>query len=103
MKNKTGIFIGFVLGTAGFLLLFKVIFLDNIPPEDELAPGNCGDGCRTERSLVCLHRLAAAKLSGKEKKLQIEHRVSSVMIGKPHRPDLYITYTAHKRSILVYI
>ncbi len=39
MKNKTGIFIGFVLGTAGFLLLFKVIFLDNIPPEDELVPG----------------------------------------------------------------
>ena len=39
MKNKTGILIGFVLGLTGFLLLFKVIFLDNIPPEDELAPG----------------------------------------------------------------
>ncbi len=39
MKNKTGIIIGFVLGLTGFLLLFKVIFLDNIPPADELAPG----------------------------------------------------------------
>jgi hypothetical protein len=39
MKNKTGIIIGFIAGVAGFLLLFKVIFLDNIPPEDELAPG----------------------------------------------------------------
>ena len=38
-KNKTGIIIGFVLGAAGFLLLFKLIFLDNIPPADELAPG----------------------------------------------------------------
>lgn len=39
MKNKAGIIIGFVLGFAGFLLLFKVIFLDHIRPEDELAPG----------------------------------------------------------------
>ena len=39
MKNKAGILIGFVVGLTGFLLLFKVIFLDNIPPEDELAPG----------------------------------------------------------------
>jgi len=39
MKNKTGIISGFVLGLAGFLLMFKLIFLDNIPPEDELAPG----------------------------------------------------------------
>jgi hypothetical protein len=39
MKNKAGIIIGFVLGFTGFLLLFKVIFLDHIPPEDELAPG----------------------------------------------------------------
>lgn len=31
--------IGFVLGVTGFLLMFKVIFLDNIPPSDELAPG----------------------------------------------------------------
>ena len=39
MKNKTGIIIGFVLGLSGFLFLFKIIFLDNIPPSDELAPG----------------------------------------------------------------
>jgi hypothetical protein len=39
MKNKTGIIGGFVLGVTGFLLLFKIILLDNIPPEDELAPG----------------------------------------------------------------
>jgi hypothetical protein len=39
MKNKTGIIGGFVLGVTGFLLMFKVIFLPNIPPEDELAPG----------------------------------------------------------------
>lgn len=39
MKNKTGIIIGFVSGLAGFLLMFKLIFLDHIPPEDELSPG----------------------------------------------------------------
>ncbi|RXK58963.1 hypothetical protein ESA94_16395 [Lacibacter luteus] len=39
MKNKTGIMIGFIAGAAGFLLLFKFIFLDRIPPEDEVAPG----------------------------------------------------------------
>ncbi len=39
MKNKVGIMIGFVLGVAGFLLMFKFIFLDNISPADELAPG----------------------------------------------------------------
>ena len=39
LKNIAGVIIGFVLGLAGFLLLFKVIFLDNISPEDELAPG----------------------------------------------------------------
>lgn len=39
MKNKTGIISGFVLGLTGFLLMFKLIFLDRIPPEDELAPG----------------------------------------------------------------
>ena len=39
MKNKSGIIIGFILGLTGFLILFKVIFLANIPPEDELAPG----------------------------------------------------------------
>ncbi len=39
MKNKIGMIIGFILGMAGFLLMFKFIFLDNIPPSDELAPG----------------------------------------------------------------
>jgi len=39
MKNKVGIISGFAVGVAGFLLLFKIIFLDNIPPSDELAPG----------------------------------------------------------------
>jgi hypothetical protein len=39
LKNKLGIISGFILGVAGFLLMFKVIFLDNIPPSDELAPG----------------------------------------------------------------
>jgi len=39
MKNKTGLISGFVLGLTGFLLLFKLIFLDHIPPEDEFAPG----------------------------------------------------------------
>jgi hypothetical protein len=39
MKNKAGIISGFVLGTGGFLLLFKLIFLVNIPPEDEIPPG----------------------------------------------------------------
>jgi hypothetical protein len=39
MKNKTGIIGGFAIGVAGFLWLFKIIFLVNIPPEDELAPG----------------------------------------------------------------
>ena len=39
MKNKAGIISGFIIGLTGFLLLFKLLFLDNIPPEDELAPG----------------------------------------------------------------
>jgi hypothetical protein len=39
MKNKAGIIIGFILGVTGFLLLFKIIILDRVPPEDELAPG----------------------------------------------------------------
>ena len=39
MKNKTGTISGFVLGLTGFLFLFKLIFLDHIPPEDELAAG----------------------------------------------------------------
>ena len=36
MKNKIS---GFIFGVTGFLLMFKLIFLDNIPPADELAPG----------------------------------------------------------------
>ena len=39
MKNKTGRIGGFVLGVAGFLVMFKLMFLPDIPPEDELAPG----------------------------------------------------------------
>ncbi|NQX53102.1 hypothetical protein HQN86_05700 [Pedobacter panaciterrae] len=39
MKNKAGKISGFILGTAGFLLMFKMIFLRNIAPSDELAPG----------------------------------------------------------------
>lgn len=39
MKNKTGKIGGFVLGVAGFLLMFKLIILDNTAPSDELAPG----------------------------------------------------------------
>lgn len=39
MENKTGKIIGFVLGVTGFLFLFKIIFLNNVSPEDELAPG----------------------------------------------------------------
>jgi NhaP-type Na+/H+ or K+/H+ antiporter len=39
MKNKAGIIIGFIAGVAGFLLLFKFLFLDKIPREDEVAPG----------------------------------------------------------------
>ena len=39
MKSRVGIISGFVIGVTGFLLMFKLIFLDNIPPADELAPG----------------------------------------------------------------
>ena len=39
MKNKIGKIIGFILGVTGFLLVFKLIVLDNTPPSDELAPG----------------------------------------------------------------
>jgi hypothetical protein len=39
MKNITGIICGFILGVTGFLFMFKIFFLNNIPPEDELAPG----------------------------------------------------------------
>lgn len=39
MKNKAGIIGGFVFGLTSFLLMFKLLFLDTTPPEDELAPG----------------------------------------------------------------
>jgi uncharacterized membrane protein len=39
MKSKTGILCGFILGVTGFLFMFKIIFLANIPPADEVAPG----------------------------------------------------------------
>jgi len=39
MKNKAGFIGGFVFGFTGFLLMFKLLFLDTTPPEDELAPG----------------------------------------------------------------
>ena len=39
MKNKTGKIIGFVLGMAGFLVLFRMFVLVRIPPEDEIPPG----------------------------------------------------------------
>jgi hypothetical protein len=39
MKNKTGVISGFIIGLAGFLLLFKFLILDRTSPEDELAPG----------------------------------------------------------------
>lgn len=39
MKNKTGRICGFIVGVTGFLLLFKLIVLDNTSPSDELAPG----------------------------------------------------------------
>lgn len=39
MQHKTGFISGFVIGMAGFLVLFKFLFLDRIPPSDEVAPG----------------------------------------------------------------
>lgn len=39
MKNKAGFIGGFAFGLTSFLLMFKLLFLDRIPPEDELAPG----------------------------------------------------------------
>ena len=39
MKNIAGKIIGFIIGMAGFLFLFKVLILDRISPEDELDPG----------------------------------------------------------------
>jgi hypothetical protein len=39
MKNKIGIISGFIAGSIGFLVIFKITFLKHISPEDELAPG----------------------------------------------------------------
>lgn len=39
MKNLAGKIIGFAIGMAGFLFLFKVLILDKTSPSDELAPG----------------------------------------------------------------
>lgn len=39
MKNGAGAWIGFVLGTGGFLFIFKFFFLAHIPREDEVPPG----------------------------------------------------------------
>jgi len=39
MKNKAGKISGFIIGVVGFLSMFKIVFLKNIPPSDELAPG----------------------------------------------------------------
>jgi uncharacterized membrane protein YfcA len=39
MKSKAGAISGFIIGVSGFLLLFKLIILDNVQPSDELAPG----------------------------------------------------------------
>lgn len=39
MKNLAGKIIGFIVGIAGFLFLFKILILDRTSPEDELAPG----------------------------------------------------------------
>jgi len=39
MRYKSGFIGGFVVGMIGFLLMFKLIILDRIPPSDELAPG----------------------------------------------------------------
>jgi len=39
MKKRIGMICGFVSGISSFLFMFKIIFLNHIPPEDELAPG----------------------------------------------------------------
>ncbi|RFS14359.1 hypothetical protein [Emticicia sp. C21] len=39
MKNFAGKIIGFAIGMAGFLFLFKILILDKTSPSDELAPG----------------------------------------------------------------
>ncbi|HMS68112.1 MAG: hypothetical protein WAT92_24640 [Saprospiraceae bacterium] len=39
MKKKLGLILGFIIGFASFLFMWKMIFLTRITPEDELAPG----------------------------------------------------------------
>lgn len=39
MKNTAGKIVGFILGMGGFLVLYKYLVLDHIPPTDEIAPG----------------------------------------------------------------
>ena len=39
MKNIAGKIIGFAIGMAGFLFLFKILVIDRTSPSDELAPG----------------------------------------------------------------
>ncbi len=39
MKKKLGLILGFIIGFASFLIMWKMIFLTRITPEDELAPG----------------------------------------------------------------
>lgn len=39
MKNKFGLILGFVIGFASFLLLFKIFILENVPKDDEVPPG----------------------------------------------------------------
>ncbi len=39
MKYKTGKIAGFIAGAGGFLFIFKILFLENVSPSDELAPG----------------------------------------------------------------
>lgn len=39
MHNKTIEIVCFIAVTGGFLLLFKIFFLKNTGPQDELAPG----------------------------------------------------------------
>ncbi|HOY12845.1 MAG TPA: hypothetical protein PLY70_06875 [Saprospiraceae bacterium] len=39
MKKKLGLILGFIVGFASFLFMWKMLFLTRITPEDELAPG----------------------------------------------------------------
>lgn len=39
MKKIAGLVVSFFIGSIGFLVIFKLFFLDKIPREDEIAPG----------------------------------------------------------------